>query len=154
MSAPGNGPGPDQPTQARGWLARRTLRGRLIAGLLALLAVACAAVGLVTYVALHGALLNQLDSQLRAASLRYEMCLHAPPPGGDADADHRLPPMHTPESCAQQQAGETFSAQIRNGVLADNYVANGQCHLSTSDEAILTAMPADGQPFTGDLSSL
>ena len=35
------------------WLAGRTLRGRLIAGLVALLALACAAVGLVTYVALQ-----------------------------------------------------------------------------------------------------
>ena len=49
------------------WLARRTLRGRLIAGLLALLAMACAAVGLVTYVALHDSLINQLDALARAA---------------------------------------------------------------------------------------
>src|SRR5215831_21259959 len=94
------------------WLARRTLRGRLIAGLLALLAVACAAVGLVTYVALHSALLNQLDTQLMAASQRYEKCLQGPPP--DADSDLRPPPGHTPDFCAQQQAVDTFSAQVHN----------------------------------------
>jgi hypothetical protein len=43
------------------WLAGRTLRGRLIAGLVALLAVACAAVGLVTYLALRGFLFQQLS---------------------------------------------------------------------------------------------
>ena len=153
MSAPGNGPAPGQPTQARGWLARRTLRGRLIAGLLALLAVACAAVGLVTYVALHSALLNQLDAQLNAASQRYEMCLHGPPP--DADADHHQGgPPHTPAQCAQQQAGQTFSAQIKNGKLTNNYIADGECTLSDTDKTILTAMPAGGQPFSADLSSL
>ena len=54
------------------WLARRTLRGRLIAGLLALLAVACAAVGAVTYFSLHSYLLGQLDQQLVQASGRYQ----------------------------------------------------------------------------------
>jgi two-component system OmpR family sensor kinase len=151
------GPGPDaghgRYPRPRRWLARRTLRGRLIAGLLALLAVACAAVGLVTYVALHSALLNQLDTQLTAASQRYEMCLHGPPP--DSDADHpQGGPQHTPGQCAQQQAGQTFSAQIRNGILTENYIADGQCTLSTTDKTILTAMPVSGQPFSADLSSL
>jgi two-component system, OmpR family, sensor kinase len=135
------------------WFAGRTLRGRLIAGLLALLAVACAAVGLVTYLALHGAMLSQLDTQLRAASHRYEMCLNAPPPSSDADPEHQQP-MHTPDGCAQQQAGQTFSAVIRNGVLTDNYVANGTCDLTTADKAVLTAVPAGDQPFSTELSSL
>jgi len=43
----------------------RTLRGRLIAGLVALLAVACAAVGLVTYLAVQGSLSRELNSQLQ-----------------------------------------------------------------------------------------
>jgi two-component system OmpR family sensor kinase len=138
------------------WLARRTLRGRLIAGLLALLAVACAAVGLVTYAALHGALLKQLDVQLRAASQRYETCLHGPP-GDETEhgpAPGPLPPMNSPRQCAQEQAGQTFSAQIKDGILTDNYVANGQCHLSTTDKAVLTAIPAGHQPFSASLSSL
>jgi two-component system, OmpR family, sensor kinase len=154
-AAPGLGPdaGPGRRPRPRRWLARRTLRGRLIAGLLALLAVACAAVGLVTYVALHGALLNQLDTQLTAASQRYEMCLHGPQPDSDAD-HHQGGPPHTPGQCAQQQAGGTFSAQIRNGILTDNYLADGQCTLSTTDKTVLTAMPVSGQPFSADLSSL
>src|SRR5260370_42269062 len=41
----------------RRWLAGPTLRGRLITGLVALLFVACAAVGVVTYAALRGFLL-------------------------------------------------------------------------------------------------
>jgi two-component system OmpR family sensor kinase len=147
----GTGAGHDR----RSWLARRTLRGRLIAGLLALLAVACAAVGAATYVSLHGYLLNQLDQQLIQASGRYQACLGNPPPG-DSDGDNHPGPPHrnSPYVCAQQQEQQTFSAQVRNGVLADNYVSYGTCTLSTADKAVLTAYPAGGQPFTSDLSSL
>ena len=84
------------------WLSRRTLRGRLIAGLLALLAVACAAIGLVTYVGLRHGLTSQLDQQLTAASTRYGGCLEA----GQPDNDHReggsgsaqTPPAGPPET--------------------------------------------------------
>jgi two-component system, OmpR family, sensor kinase len=143
----GHGPG--------AWLARRTLRGRLIAGLLALLAVACAAVGAVTYVSLHSYLLGQLDQQLMQASGRYLGCLGHPPLGHDSDSDNRPAPPHgTPYACANQQEQQTFSAQVTDGKLHDNYLANGQCHLSAADKAVLTAIPSNGQPFTSDLSSL
>src|SRR5215472_17958021 len=85
--------------QARRWLAGRTLRARLIAGLVALLFVACAAVGVVTYVSLRGFLFGQLDDQLLAASSRYVMCVNGPPlgshppgadqPQGDQDGGHQ-----------------------------------------------------------------
>jgi len=49
-----------------------TLRGRLIAGLVALLAVGCATVGLVTYFAVQGALSRELNGELQTAtSLAY-----------------------------------------------------------------------------------
>src|SRR5215470_150256 len=134
------GPGSGRPAR---WLGRRTLRGRLIAGLLALLAVACAAVGIVTYVSLHGYLLNQLDQQLVQASDRYQACLNRPPPPDD---DSQPGPPHTPYNCAQQQQQQTFSAQVRDGVLADNYVSYGTCTLSDADKVVLTSVPAGGQP--------
>jgi len=77
-----------QGARLRRWLAGRTLRGRLITGLVALLAVACAAVGLVTYLALRGFLFQQLDEQLMAAAQRYAACVQSrggPPPGGYSD---------------------------------------------------------------------
>ena len=46
----------------------RTLRGRLIAGLVALLAIGCATVGLVTYFAVQGALSRELTNQLQTAA--------------------------------------------------------------------------------------
>lgn len=48
--------------------AVRSLRGRLIAGLLVLLTVACAIVGLVTTLAIHAYLVGRLDQQLTAAA--------------------------------------------------------------------------------------
>jgi two-component system, OmpR family, sensor kinase len=150
-------PGTGGPAGGRpaGWLGRRTLRGRLIAGLLALLAVACAAVGIVTYVSLHAFLLGQLDQQVVQASMRYQACLGIHPPVGDRDGDNQPgPPPHLPSSCAQQQQEGTFSAQIRHGALTHNYVSYGTCTLSHADKAVLTAYPADRQPFTSELSSL
>ena len=138
------------------WLARRTLRGRLIAGLLALLAVACAAVGAVTYVSLHSYLLGQLDQQLVQANMRYQACLGVPSPHHDHDSDSQPepPPPGTPDECAKRQQQQTFTAQVSDGMLVYPSVAAGHCHLSAADKAVLTAYPADGQPFTSELSSL
>ena len=64
----------------------RTLRGRLIAGLVALLAVACAAVGLVTYLAVQGSLSRELNSQLQTATgLAYNCWEHEESDGNSAD---------------------------------------------------------------------
>src|SRR5215475_6557734 len=131
------------------WLARRTLRGRLIAGLLALLAVACAAVGAVTYFSLHNYLLGQLDQQLVQASGRYQACLGVPPPSYEGDKEPG-PPHGSANDCAQLQQEKTFSAQVRDGALVYPNVAAGDCHLSDADKAVLTAYPADGQPFTSE----
>ena len=147
----GTEPGTGGPAR---WLGRRTLRGRLIAGLLALLAVACAGVGIVTFVSLHGYLLSQLDQQLVQASDRYQVCLGHPPPAGGEDSHPGPPRPDSPYNCAQQQQAQTFSAQVRDGALTDNYVSYGKCALSHADKTVLTSVPAGGKPFTSDLSSL
>jgi len=49
-------------------LLPRTLRGRLIAGLVAVLAIGCATVGLVTYFAVERALSDELNTQLQTAT--------------------------------------------------------------------------------------
>jgi two-component system, OmpR family, sensor kinase len=151
----------------RGWLAGRTLRGRLIAGLVALLFVACAAVSVVTYVGLHGFLLGQLDDQLAAASSRYTTCVDGPPPGGqppgaqggpgapDSDQDdqgeHQSDPTYCADTAGQPQS--TFSAAINASTLAAK-VTQGQCKLTAADEATLRGLPVNGQPYTERLYSL
>ncbi len=150
--------------RARRWLAGRTLRGRLIAGLVALLFVACAAVGLVTYLSLHGFLLGQLDDNLQAASMRFTACVDGPPPGfqppgsggsnaqpGDHD-DHR----GDPAMCANTpgQAEGTFSAALKSGAVTTANVTYGDCSLSAADKSALARLPANGQPYTERLYSL
>jgi two-component system OmpR family sensor kinase len=142
----------------RGWLAGRTLRGRLIAGLVALLFVACAAVGLVTYLSLHGFLLGQLDDQLQSASMRFTTCVDGPPgghaPGGqphDPDDQQRDPAV-----CANTpgQAQGTFSAARNSGAVTTAVITKGECYLVAADKAALARLPADGRPYTEHLSSL
>jgi two-component system, OmpR family, sensor kinase len=137
-----------QPTRGfRAWLARRTLRGRLIAGLLALLAIACATVGVVTYTHLHSVLIDQLKTELTSASVRYNICTtpgdgqdHSqPPPAGPADRDDR-PPAY----CAQQQASAVFTAQVtHDGSVDDPYLAgtSSTCHLTAAAQAAIANVP-------------
>ncbi len=150
----------------RGWLAGRTLRGRLIAGLVALLAVACAAVGIVTYLSLHGFLLSQLDSQLAAASSRYTMCVDGPPPGsqppnpndpdaGPGDQDtHQADPGYCADTAGQAQ--DTFSAAIMpstpHTVVAR--LTQGACTLTAAEETVLRQLPVNGMFYTERLTSL
>jgi two-component system OmpR family sensor kinase len=148
---------------ARRWLAGRTLRGRLIAGLVTLLFVACAAVGVVTYLSLHSFLLGQLDDQLAAASSRYTMCVDGPPPGaqppdpddqagGDPDShNHENDPGYCADTPGQAQA--TFSAALKPQTLVAK-VTYGECKLSAADEATLRHLPANGRYYTAKLSSL
>ncbi|HEY7265497.1 MAG TPA: HAMP domain-containing sensor histidine kinase [Trebonia sp.] len=56
-------------------LVPRTLSGRLIAGLVALLALALAMVGVVTYFAIQRALINEHDNQVQAAASVANNCL-------------------------------------------------------------------------------
>src|SRR5215469_1631627 len=154
-------PGPKRRPVQR-WLAGRTLRARLIAGLVALLFASCAAVGIVTYLRLHGFMLSQLDDQLAAASSRYVMCMNGPPPGDhppsptDHDTDNHDKYPGNPRVCADTagQAESTFSATIRPGTALAAYLTNGDCHLTAQDEAALQQLRVDGQPATERLSSL
>jgi two-component system, OmpR family, sensor kinase len=82
----------------------RTLRGRLIAGLLTLLTAACATVGLVTYLAFQGSLSSELTNDLQTATGLAYQCYNPagkppaghgaggqPAPGGSASAHSSAP---------------------------------------------------------------
>jgi two-component system, OmpR family, sensor kinase len=140
----------------RAWLAARTLRGRLIAGLVALLAVACAAVGLVTYVALRGFLFQQLDEQLSAAEQRYVACVHArggPPPGDIDGAYGRPPPVPHCGSEIPGQAAGTFSARLVSARVTNANIEAGECDLSRTDSSLLARLPVNGRSYDRTLAS-
>jgi two-component system OmpR family sensor kinase len=137
------------------WLAGRTLRGRLIAGLLTLLAVACAAVGLVTYIALHGLLIGQVDQQLSSASQRYYNC-EAGGPHPDQEQGNPGQGTGEPPPCddiAGMPPG-TFTAIVQDGQVMHSQVTAAPCHLTPTDHIALTAMPVNGQQATYTLDVL
>jgi two-component system, OmpR family, sensor kinase len=169
---PGRPPGEPgrRPTPFQRWLGRRTLRGRLIAGLLALLAVACGAIGLVTYVGLQHGLMSQLDQQLGAASTRYGTCLEAGAPdtdhgnGGNGQSQNAQPAKDSdhdndnipgaPQACGDQQGGQTFSAALDGDKVFYPTVANGRCSLNQADLTALKTLKGTTQPKTVSFSSL
>jgi two-component system, OmpR family, sensor kinase len=133
-------------SRAGQWLAARTLRGRLITGLLVLLFLACATVGAVTYAHLHSVLINGLNADLQDANQRYVNCLTTTPPGDrDHDTDDAGTPQRSPgpAPCASQaQDPGTMNAVISPGgiVLDANMSYADACHLSSSDRALLVGM--------------
>ncbi|HWG63576.1 MAG TPA: ATP-binding protein [Streptosporangiaceae bacterium] len=135
----------------RRWLSSRTLRARLIAGLLALFAVVFVAVGIVTYAVLHQTLLTQLDLQLQAAGGRYASCTEEKshegplPPGGAV-----------PGNCSSLPGlgAGTFGARLKNGVVTNQGVIDGHSRLSAADKATLARLPVNGRFYSRDLRSL
>jgi two-component system OmpR family sensor kinase len=144
------------------WLASRTLRGRLVAGLLATLTLACAAVGLLTYTHLHGVLVGQLDGELAQASQRYSQCMQGPPMGGAANgAATEAGSPYGANPCANLQIAGAFSAMGISTVSTSDsaghvtrpYMANrGACKLTAAEKAQLSRLPVNGQPETVSLT--
>ncbi|MFF4650666.1 sensor histidine kinase [Streptomyces sp. NPDC001380] len=134
-------------------LVPRTLRARLIAGLVVLLAVTCAGVGLATTAALGRFLVDRLDQQLADTGGRYAASLEhddeRPGQGGDT----------------RGQADGTFGARLVGGRVTRAGVVDGDgddsaagtddaVPLAGRDRAALAALPADGRARTVHLASL
>jgi two-component system, OmpR family, sensor kinase len=162
----------------RRWLAGRTLRSRLIAGLLLLLLLASAAVGTVTTIELRSFLIGRLDQQLNGAAQFYSVSLEGqdhggpgqpgtspaptgqcgPPSQGSRPADHG--PNHPPTPVGQSPG--TLSARFAGGqvsyacVVTDNHGSIGQApvHLSGADVAALSRLPKDDKPYSRNLAGL
>lgn len=114
----------------------RTLRGQLTAGLVALLALACLAVGITTALALRGFLVGRLDEQLSASGGRFAASLEHE---AEPDADNR------PDT--RGQAESTFGARLVNGSVTQAAVVH-----DASDRPLPsppgTAAPWRGSPLT------
>jgi two-component system OmpR family sensor kinase len=126
-----------------------TLRARLVASMLGLLAVLCIAIGAVTEVALQHFLMGRLDDQLYQAGGRFNHAVENPPPhtsGGPSSGDF-LPRGQAPGTIgAHVSATGTLSGQIR-GQSADSNLSSGAL-------AALQAVKADGQPHTVSLPGI
>ncbi|MEV4362254.1 sensor histidine kinase [Nonomuraea sp. NPDC004186] len=125
-------------------LLPRTLRGRLVAGVLALLALACAAVGVATSFAMDRFLMGRVDQQLATIGGRYAASLEHD--GGRGGGDTR------------SQAPGTLGVRVAGGVITQGAVVtlddDDRAGLTGGDQAVLAALPADGVPRTVSLSRL
>jgi two-component system OmpR family sensor kinase len=122
----------------------RTLRGRLIAGLLVLLTIACGVVGLATTLILHKFVVARLDQQLTAAGTRYAVNLEHPHGPGEVGQEHGL-------------AVGTFGARLAGGQVTQSGVVSdrgGQLVLAASDRKRLAGLPTRSGPRTIELETL
>jgi two-component system OmpR family sensor kinase len=121
-----------------------TLRGRLIAGLVALLAIGCATVGVSTYMRVRDSLLREVGSQVQVATRLWYSCLASPgaDPAARSPADAGWAKANM--TCPGLGPG-TLQAYITNGKL-EPHIVTGSTSLSAANEQVSTRLsPADEQ---------
>lgn len=131
----------------------RTLRARLTVGLVVLLAVSCAAVGLAAVVELNGFLTQRLDEQLTQVGTRFPESL---------EHGVRLPDDHDGDEHGdtRRQATGTFGARlvdgtvVNKGLIRSDDPSDVNVDLTAADRRHLAQVPADGRPHTVELSAL
>ncbi|MFF0156166.1 sensor histidine kinase [Streptomyces sp. NPDC005263] len=133
-----------------------TLRARLTAGLVVLLAVSCAAVGVAAVVELNGFLTGRLDQQLRETGARFPASLEH---GGNRPPDHDGD--EGGDGDTRRQTVGTFGARLVGDTVTNSaVVASGSgtgtvpVSLGAEDTRRLAGLPADGKGHTTRLSSL
>ncbi|OQR63832.1 two-component sensor histidine kinase [Streptomyces maremycinicus] len=142
------------------WAARlprpHTLRARLTAGLVVLLAVSCAAVGVAAVVELDGFLTGRLDQQLREAGERFPASLEH---GGTRPSDHD----GDGDGDTRRQTVGTFGARLVGDTVTNAAVVGSgtgagtgtvDVALGAADRGTLAAVPVDGKGHTIDLPGL
>lgn len=127
----------------------RTMRARLTAGLVVLLAVSCAAVGVAAVYELNGFLTGRLDQQLRDVGVRFPASLEHPTatPKSDHDGDEH--------GDTRKQSTGTFGARLLGGDVTNaSVVPSGtnataqNVNVTAADRKALTGVPADGRAHT------
>jgi two-component system, OmpR family, sensor kinase len=139
----------------RGWLAGRTLRTRLTAGILVLLVASCAGIGIATSITLQSFLITRLDEQLGQAGNRLDVSLEHPESSG-------RPGGSSGEPSVQGQSVGTLAARISSGSISQAFVVHdaagdvtlSNVALTTADRSVLLHLAPDAPPTTTHLSTL
>ena len=146
----------------RSWSpASWSLRARLLAGQIILLAVVSILIGTVTTLALQRFLMHQLDGQLKDAGHRsVAMSGGLPPPGFPIDGQRRHAPVEGPGPDFLDAPGQppgTVGAIVVDGVATDAGVltkSGSRASLSTAAQQQLDELPSDSRPHTRELDGL
>jgi two-component system OmpR family sensor kinase len=138
------------------WLAAllsfRTISGRLIAGLVVLIAVASVAVSIVTDDSLNRSLMSSLNQELQSATDSWYQCVQHtsmnngsdPGDSGRTDAFQADPGYGM---CSQDgQAPGTFEAVLTGNSVSYQIAVRAVCDLSATDKATLAKLPASSPP--------
>ena len=125
-------------------LSLRTISGKLIVGLVVLLGAASIIVSVVTAQSLNNSLMSSVNTELQAASMRWQNCVF-PPQGNHADAYTDTDPG---VNCYGQATG-TFQAELTGHTFSNLGVVPGGCQLSAADEKTLLALPTAPLPPGG-----
>ncbi|MGW5096810.1 sensor histidine kinase [Streptomyces nodosus] len=137
----------------RGLPRPRTLRARLTAGLVVLLALSCAAVGVAAVVELNGFLTGRLDQQLREVGPRFPASLEHGVRPSDHDGDEY--------GDTRKQTAGTFGARLLGARVTHAAVVRPGSDssalttpLSGRDRRTLATVPEDGRGHSVRLASL
>ncbi|BBA98601.1 putative two-component system sensor kinase [Actinacidiphila reveromycinica] len=167
---------PHTSRRARRWAPRRwSLRRRLVASCVALVAVVCAVIGAVTIFALHDFLYGQLDSKVHDTAVRAGgprpdqsgLGQNVPggrnglgPTGGAADMPHGLSFVFL---SGGGQPGETVAATVSSAgtvteaAVSANSPSTGQLvadDLTAKQAAVFSGVPRDGKPHSVTIPGL
>ncbi|MEV6010528.1 HAMP domain-containing sensor histidine kinase [Streptomyces sp. NPDC051976] len=139
-------------------LLPRTLRARLTCGLVVLLALSCAAVGIAAVVALRAFLTERLDQQLAEAGGRFPASLEHPGTGTGGGPGGKEPDADNAQVDTRRQAQGTFGARLLHGKVTGAAViragADTSVTLTAADRAALAALAPDGHCHRLELSAL
>ncbi|WP_255945632.1 sensor histidine kinase [Streptomyces odontomachi] len=136
-------------TAPAAWPRLRTLRARLTGGLVVLLAVSCATVGVAAVLELDGFLTGRLDQQLAQAGTDFPASLEHRDQPNDHDGDEYADTRHqTPGTLGVRLVGGhvTNAAVVRSG-------SHLKVTLTRADRSALAGVPVNGRPHTVDLAA-
>jgi len=137
---------PHQLSRLAALLSLRTISGKLIIGLVALLGAASIIVSVVTSSSLNKSLMSSVDQQLQSATMRWQNCVSSSP-DGDTDVHHGTG--QGPDPACYGQAAGTFEAELTGTTFSNVNLVPGRCELSAADEQTLLALHTTQVPEAG-----
>jgi two-component system OmpR family sensor kinase len=148
------GPKADRPrrlSRLAALLSFRTISGRLIIGLVVLIAAASVAVSIVTDDSLNSSLMSSLNTELQSATDSWYQCVQHtsmndpnPDDSGQTDA-YQAGPGYA--MCSQDgQAPGTFEVVLTGTSVSYQTAVSAVCDLSATDKATLAKLPAPSPP--------
>jgi two-component system OmpR family sensor kinase len=141
-------------------LSFRTISGRLIIGLVALIAVASVAVSVVTDNSLNQSLMSSLNQELQTATSAWYQCVQHSAMGGSEDPDSSAPSPTAPggqtmaylsspdyaQCSGDGQPPGTFEVLLTGTSVDYKTAVRRACNLSAADKATLAKLPGPSNP--------